>query len=103
VAFYGVHARRDQDRCGDITSVASTLTGLGTDDIDADVKRLLDVLRMANHVHYGDASFVKSVDNLLWGNANGGDKKPCSLFDDYLNESRELAPSVVVLLKMGSQ
>lgn len=45
-----VNARGDEDRRRDVTGVTSALTSLGADEVDADVKRLLDVLRVADHL-----------------------------------------------------
>jgi len=43
--------RGDQDRGGNIAGVAAALASLRADDVDAEIKTLLDVLRVADHIH----------------------------------------------------
>lgn len=81
-----VNASRDQDRSGNIPSVASTFTGLGTDNINTDVKGFLYVFGMADHIHDRDASLMKLIDDFPRGNTNCGDEKPGFFFDNHLDE-----------------
>lgn len=97
VALHGVNARGDEDRCRDVARVAAALPGLRADEVDADFERLLYVLRVADHVHDEDAGFVELVDGPLGRYADCRDEEGGALFDDDLNEVRELTIGVVGL------
>jgi hypothetical protein len=75
----------DEDRGWDIASVATALASLGTDQVDADVKAFLDVLGVADHVHVEDAVFVELLDDVLGGDADGGDKELGAAVNDDLD------------------
>lgn len=89
----------DKDGSGDITSVTTTLTTLGTDDIDTNVEALLDVLGVTDHVHAEDTGTVKFLDDSLGGNTDGGDKELGIALDDDVDELVQLALSVVVAME----
>jgi hypothetical protein len=76
--------------------VSTALASLGADDIDAEIQALLDVLGVSNHVHVENARFVESVDDVLGGNANGGDEELGPAVDDDADELVELAFCVIV-------
>ena len=86
----------DEDGGGDVAGVAATLAALGADDVDAEVKALLDVLDVADHVHVVDAMLVKLVDDGLGGHADGGDEELAAGLDDDVDELVELALGVVI-------
>jgi hypothetical protein len=79
--------------------VASSLTSLGANEIDANLEGLFHVLGVANHVHDNDAGFVELVDGPLGRNTHGGDKKSSFLLNDYFDEFRELTIGVICLLQ----
>ena len=54
------------------------------------------MLGVSNHVHVENARFVESVDDMLWGDANGGDEELGSAVDDDADELVELAFCVIV-------
>jgi hypothetical protein len=79
--------------------VATALTTLSADDIDAEVKALLDVLNVPDHVHVDDAIGVELVDDGLGGHTDGGDEKLGALLDNNVHELVELTLCVVVAVK----
>jgi hypothetical protein len=88
----------DEDSGGDVTGVTATLTTLGADNINANIKGLLDVLGVADHVHAEDAGTVELIDNSLGGHTDGGDEKASLLLDDNIDELTELALGVIVAI-----
>lgn len=86
----------DEDGGGDVTGVATTLTTLGADDVDAEVEALLDVLGVSDHVHVDDAGSVKSIDDVLGRDTDSRDEELGAGLDDDVNELVELALCVVV-------
>lgn len=54
---------------GNVASMTTALASLRTDDINTDIERFTDVLRVTNHVHDRDAGCVKLVNGLLGWNA----------------------------------
>jgi hypothetical protein len=78
--------------------VTTALTTLGADNINANIKGLLDVLRVAYHVHAEDAGTVELIDNSLGGNTDSRDEKASLFLDDNINELTELALGVVVAI-----
>lgn len=89
----------DEDSGGNVTGVATALTALGADDVDAEIEALLDVLDVADHVHVDDAVLVKFVDDLLGGDTDGRDEELGALRDDDVDELVELTLGVVVAVK----
>lgn len=96
VALDGLNDGGDEDSGGDVTSVTTTLTTLGADDVDTDVNALLDVLDVANHVHVGDASLVELVDDGLGGDTDGRDEQLGAGLDNDVDELIKLALGVIV-------
>lgn len=88
----------DKDSRGNVSGVATALTALGANDVDAKLNALLDMLDVADHVHVDDAMFVKLVDNGLWGDADGRDEDSGLLLDNNVDEFIELALCVVVTI-----
>lgn len=86
----------DEDRGWDVTSVASALTALSANHVDAELEALLDVLGVSDHVHVENAGFVELVDDFLGGHADGRDEEAGAGVDDDLDELAELALGVVV-------
>ena len=62
--------------------MAASLAALGTDHVDAYVEAFLHVLWVADHVHVENAGFVEALDDVDWGNADGGDEEFCTRVDD---------------------
>jgi hypothetical protein len=89
--------RWDENGGRNVTSVTTALTTLCTDDVNAGLDALLDVLGVTDHVHVGDAVGVKLVYDGLRGNTDGGDEKLCTRFDDDVDELVQLASGVVVV------
>jgi hypothetical protein len=89
----------NEDSRRDITGVATTLTTLGADDVDTEVKALLDVLDVADHVHVDDAIGVKLVDDSLGRYTDGGDKELGALLDDNIDQLVELTLGIIVAVK----
>lgn len=88
----------DEDGSRDITGVTTSLTTLGADNINANIKGLLDVLGVTDHVHAEDAGTVELLDDGLGGDTDGGDEKAGLFLDDNINELTELALGVVVAI-----
>ena len=101
LALADVDAGRDQNAGRDVTSVSSTLTGLGANKVATDIDGLLDVLGVANHVHDRDPGLVQLVDGPNRGNADSADEELGLLLNDNVEELRELALGVVVLRGFG--
>ena len=95
--FDGIDARGDKDGSGCVASVASTFTGLGTDEVDADVQGLLDVLGVSDHVHDNDASLVQTFDDVHGRNTDCADEQARLLLDNDVDEFIKLTFLVVVL------
>jgi hypothetical protein len=89
----------DEDSRGNIASVATALTTLGADDVDAEVNALLDVLNVADHVHIDDAIGMELVDDGLGGHTDGRDEEFGALLNDNVDELVELALCVIVAVK----
>jgi len=92
----------DQNSCGNIASVSSSLTTLCANDVDAEIEALLDVLGVANHVHVKDAGFVETVDDMLGRDTDGGDEELGAAVDDDANELVEFALSIIVVCLSGA-
>ena len=50
-----VDTGRNEDRGGDVAGVSATLSRLCTDQVDADLKSLWDVFRMADHLELAES------------------------------------------------
>lgn len=96
VLLADVHNSGDEDSRGNITGVATTLATLGADDVDAEVKALLDVLDVADHVHVDDAIGMELVDNSLGRHTDGRDKELGALLDNDIDQLVELTLGVIV-------
>jgi hypothetical protein len=72
----------DQDGCGNIASVSTSLATLCANDIDTKIKALLNVLWVANHIHVEDAMAMQLVDDLFRRDADGGDEELSAGLDD---------------------
>lgn len=77
--------------------MSSAFSSLRADNINTNVECLLDVFRVADHVHNGDASFVKLLNDLLCRNTDGANEKCSLLLDDDVNKFRKLSFCVVEL------
>ena len=114
VSLDGVDARRDEDRSRHVTSVAATFAGLRTDDVGARCERLGDVLRVADHlqpvveqpgskkedlvhIHDRDPGLVQFVNDVFGRDSNGADEELDFLFDDDVDQLRQLSLCIVVL------
>lgn len=87
---------RDEHCGGDITSVATTLTTLGADDIDIKVKALLDVLGVSDHVHVQHAVLVKLLHDGARRDTDSADKQSGAAFNDDINKRIELSVGVIM-------
>ncbi len=92
----------DQDGRWGVTSVSTSLTSLGADEIDTELEALLDVLWVADHVHVQDAVGVELVNDCLWWDTDGGDEELGAGFDDDVDELAELTLGVIVAVKILS-
>lgn len=92
----------DEDRGGDRAGVATALTALGADDVDALRESLVDVLGVADHVHHEDAGLVQLLDRVLGGDTDGTDEELGTLVDDDVNEVVERTLGVVVVGLAGA-
>jgi hypothetical protein len=81
---------------GNVASVATALATLSTDNIDADLEALLDVLGVTDHVHDENTGAVQTIDDELGGNANGADEELRALLDDNIDELVKLTLGVVI-------
>jgi hypothetical protein len=90
---------RDQDCGWDITSVATTLTTLGADNIGTKVEALLDVLGVSDHVHVEDAVLVKLLHDGARRNTDSADKQSGATFNNDINERIELSVGVIMAVK----
>ena len=88
--------------------MAASLAGLRADDIDANVKGLLNMLRVTDlrrpvnsigllwrngcthHVHDEDACLMQALDNVLGRDTDSADEERGLLVDDHVNELVEL-------------
>ena len=86
----------DQDSRRGISGVSTTLASLGADDIHAEVKALLDVLWVSNHVHVQDTGLVESLDDMLRGNTDGRHEQLGSAFNNDSYELVELSLRVII-------
>lgn len=96
VALASLDNGRNQDSGGNVTSVTTTLTTLGADDVDAEGKALLDVLDVADHVHVQDTGLLELLDDVLGGDTDGRDEELGAGLDDNVDELIELALGVIV-------
>jgi hypothetical protein len=91
----------DENSGRGISSMATTLTTLRTDDVDTEVEALLHVLGVSDHVHVKDAGLVESVNDVLWGDTDGGDEELRAAVDDDVDELVKLALGVVIAACMS--
>lgn len=77
--------------------MTSSFTGLGADEINTNLERLLDVLGVADHVHNEDTGLVELVDGPFGWDTDGRDEEGGLLGDDNINEFGELTLSVIGL------
>ena len=73
----------DEDRRGYVARVSASLAALRADDVGADVEAFLHVLGVSDHVHVEDSGFVEALDDVDWGDADGGDEEFGAGVDDY--------------------
>lgn len=93
----------NQNGGGNITGVATTLSTLGADDVDAEVKALLNVLDVADHVHVQDTGLLQLLDDMLGGDTDGRDEQLGTRLDDDVDELVELALGVIVAVGWGKK
>jgi hypothetical protein len=91
----------DKNCCRNITSVTTTFTTLGANDIRTDIDSLLHVLGMANHVHVENSIFVKFIDNGLGRNTDGRDEELSAALNDDVDKFVKLALCVIVTLTVS--
>ncbi len=65
--------------------MATTLTALCADHVNANIEALLDVLGVTDHVHVENAGTVKLIHDSLGRYTNGGDEEFGTRFDDDIN------------------
>lgn len=93
---------RDEDRSGDITSVAATLATLGADEINTKLEALLDMLGVSDHVHVENSGLVELLNNVLGWDTDGGDEETSTRVDDNVNEGIELSLGVIVAIRWSA-
>ena len=54
--------------------MTASFTALSANHVNAYFQALVDVLRVANHVHIEDAGFVETLNDMDWRDADCGDK-----------------------------
>lgn len=86
----------DEDGGRDIAGVSSTFATLRADDIGTRIKRFLNVLGVADHVHVQDTGAVETVDNMLGRDTDGRNEEPGAAFNDNIDEFVEFALGVVI-------
>jgi hypothetical protein len=96
LAFAELDNSGDQNSCGNIASVSTSLTTLCANNVDAEIETLLDVLRVTDHVHVEDARLVEAVDNMLGWDTDSGDEELGAAVDDDAHELVEFALSIIV-------
>jgi hypothetical protein len=96
LAFAELDHRWYQNGRGNIASVATALASLCADDVNTKIEALLDVFRVANHVHVQNAGFVEAVDDMLGWDTDGGDEELGAAVDDNSHELVEFAFCVIV-------
>ena len=80
--------------------MASTLTTLCADHVDAEVEALLDVLGVSDHVHVENAGLMQLLDDGLGWYADSADEELGTGVDDDVDEFVELALGVVVAVSL---
>jgi hypothetical protein len=98
VALDHLNSSGDEDGGGDISGVASALTTLCADNVDAEVEALLDVLGVADHVHVENAGLVELLDDSFGRYTDGTDEEFGTRIDDDVDELVQLALGVVVAI-----
>jgi hypothetical protein len=51
LAFNEIYNSRDQNSCGNIASMSTSLTTLSTDNVHAEIEALLNMLGVSDHIH----------------------------------------------------
>jgi hypothetical protein len=101
LAFAEVDDSWDQNCCGNIASVSTSLTTLCANDVDAKIEALLDVLWVADHVRVEYAGLVEALDDMFGWNTNGGDEELGATVDDDAHELVKFALSIVIAVLIG--
>lgn len=86
----------DENGGWDITGVATSLTTLCDDEINTEVKALLHMLWVSDHVHIENAICVEPLDDMLWWDTDGRDEDLYATLNNDINELVELALGVIV-------
>lgn len=86
----------DENGGWDVAGVAASLATLGDDEIDTEIKALLHMLWVADHVHVENAICVEPLDDVLWWDTDGRDEDLCTALNNDINELVELALRVIV-------
>jgi hypothetical protein len=81
---------------GDITSVTTTFTTLGADDVGAEFEALLDVFGVSDHVHVENAGLVELLNDVLGWNTDGTDEEFGSALNNDINKLVELSLGVIM-------
>jgi hypothetical protein len=98
LAFAELDDSWDQNCCWDITGVSTSLTSLCADDVDTELEALLNVLRVANHVHVENTGLVQTVDDMLGGDTDSRDKEGGARLNDDAHKLIKFALCVVVAI-----
>lgn len=86
----------DKDRGRNITSVSTTFASLCANDVCTSIKRLLDMLRVANHVHVENTSGVQLLDDWLGRDSDSANEELCAALNDNVNKFIKLSLGVVI-------
>lgn len=92
-----IDAGRNQYASGSVAGVSTALARLRTNDVHTSIERLLHMLRVADHIHNGNAGLVQGVDDWLWWDADGTNEEGGFLLDNDVDELIEPAFGVVIL------
>ena len=81
----------------DVSSMAASLSSLDAKDIRPNLEGLEGMFRVAAHVHHKDPSSMKLLHGPLGRNSHGAHKQGSLLFDDDVDELRQVAASIVAI------
>ena len=76
--------------------MSTPFAALSADNVGADIKALLHMFGMSDHIHIEDTRFVKALDDIFGGNADGRDKELGARVDDDGYQLVQLTFGIIV-------